>query len=218
MILAFAFACAFFLTRPLSPYPFAFAVKSGGILILALVSFLSGAPRAKILALGLLFGAGGDIALEQRQFELGLTSFLIGHLVYLGLFLQIIREHGSRSGWPRSALLILPIFALGLLAFLWPGLQDLAAPVTLYLAVIMIMTALAVLAPFNTIRVAIGAISFVVSDSLIAINKFVGGFAYVEQVIWALYFLAQYLILTGFLQGWQRHDESTAVQARSDLT
>ncbi len=78
---------------------------------------------------------------------------------------------------------------------------------SVYLLVIVIMTATAILAPFNSSRVAIGAVTFVISDSLIAITKFGPDISGSDQTIWILYFMAQYLILTGFLKGWEARSQ-----------
>ena len=83
---------------------------------------------------------------------------------------------------------------------MWPGLGDLMIPVTIYTTIIMIMAITALFRKANGASlVLIGAMFFVASDSLLALNKFYQPF--VAAGFWTMltYILAQYFIITGMI-------------------
>ena len=95
--------------------------------------------------------------------------------------------------------------ALLIFSVLWsqwlaPGLGSLTWPVMFYTCVITVMVASAILAGFSNTWVCTGAILFLISDSILAANKFkspvpMGGF-----LVWTTYYLAQFGIAIGFLR------------------
>lgn len=168
------------------------------ILITALVpgtSFLD--PYAGIICLGLIFSLIGDIwlMLPGDRFRSGLASFLLAHLCYVFAF---------RSGLVANAfpwlLLMLSIFGLTVLRYIWPALPEgLKAAVSLYISVIILMTALA--AARATIRpapdilsAAVGALLFLTSDLVLAVDRFRKPFHLAHAVVLASYFAGQLLI------------------------
>lgn len=200
--LAIVAGAAFFLLLPWHPYPLSFVLKPSGILVLALIAFLSGKPLSKGLALGLLFGAGGDILLDINLFLPGLVSFLISHLIYIALFITVFREAAHRRVGTAPWLAGLAITSAALIAWLLPSLGDMAAPVVIYFTVITLMAAFAYITPFNSLRLPLGATLFLISDALIGITQFRMDIPASDLMIWSTYFAAQYLIMTGFLEGW----------------
>ncbi len=148
-------------------------------------------PYRRWVLVGLVCSLAGDLLLEidrERLFVAGLGAFLLGHLGYTTAY--IARERRLRF------LRALP-FALwcgGLLAWLWPGLGKMAAPVTVYTAVIGTMLWRAAALPQDRLgRLALGgAVLFALSDSLIAINKFGEPFPYARHAIIILYWLGQW--------------------------
>ena len=201
---AIALGVAFLVLLPWHPYPFSFVLKPAGILVLALLAAMSEVRYAKGLALGLVFGAGGDILLDFELFVPGLVSFLISHLVYTCLFVLIIKDAGETRKGAVPWLIGLVIVSGALLYFLLPNLGDMALPVVAYFSGITIMTGTSLLAPFDSARLPVGAVLFVISDAVIGINKFNGDVWAANQIIWITYFAAQYCITTGFLAGWTR--------------
>jgi uncharacterized membrane protein YhhN len=83
---------------------------------------------------------------------------------------------------------------------LTPYLKEMAIPVYVY------MTALTLVGIFASLRAAkndftlYGAISFIVSDSIIAINKFMMPVPAADYIIMITYYLALFLIVFGFLR------------------
>ncbi len=145
---------------------------------------------------GLFFSMGGDILL-MVPFDLfvpGLVSFLIAHLIYIYAFRPQQKKAANR-------LVLIPLFIYGLLIyfFLAPNLGDMKIPVGAYVIVILIMawqawkqwehnqTDWAKLA-------LIGAIIFVISDTILAINKFSQPFTAARLLTLTTYFSAQWLI------------------------
>lgn len=146
-----------------------------------------GRPRA-LLTAGLVLSAVGDVVLELGHFVPGLVAFLCAHVAYVGGFL-------ARSRTP-ALLRALPFAVWGgvALARLWPHLGPLAAPVSAYVLVICTMgwraAALVGEAPPRQARLALaGAALFVLSDTILAFNKFAdpipGARWFVMSTYWA---------------------------------
>ena len=187
-----ALAGAFVLSLPYTPYPGDFLLKVSPIACLLVAVIAAGAPGRQRLLIpaALLFCGIGDVSLELGHFSFGLGAFLIGHLFYLGAF----------CGQPQlsvgKALLLtgLVIYSAALVTFLAPHLGDMAPAVFLYMAVIVTMAAAAISGRQNHPLVALGALLFVLSDSLIAVNRFVEPIPGARYWIMVLYYSAQYLL------------------------
>ncbi|GAB4581938.1 MAG: lysoplasmalogenase [Anaerolineales bacterium] len=149
---------------------------------------------AGAIALGLLFSLAGDIYLMfPEYFVHGLGSFLIGHVCYWVAFFQ----PGVEIFWVLFPLLL---FGGLVLWFLWPGVsKELKIPVSIYLLAIVGMATLAVSRALQmpsraTLSAAGGALLFVVSDSLLALNRFRKPFRLAEAGVLGTYFAGQFLI------------------------
>jgi uncharacterized membrane protein YhhN len=159
-----------------------------------------------LIITALIFSWMGDITLQLTQFReyfflVGLGSFLLAQVIYLIAFFS---TPGKNSLFFRKAYLILPValYGWGILSLLSDGLGDMKLPVAVYTVVILSM----LLAALNRekkvnrqsfLLVLSGAILFVLSDSLIAINKFVQPFELARIAIMGSYITAQYLITVG---------------------
>ena len=168
------------------------------ILVVALLprTFLTEA-YAGAIALGLVFSLAGDIflMLPGNYFLHGLVSFLMGHLWYGYAFFSAAL--GAGILWP---LVPLAIFGGIILRTLWPTLsKSLRVPVILYLIIIVGMTALAANRSMNipskaTLSAAIGALLFLTSDTLLALDRFRKPFPLSRAAVLATYYAGQYLI------------------------
>lgn len=147
------------------------------------------------IALGLVFSIGGDILLEisPRLFLYGLLSFLVAHLCYIVAFTR--RYRSLRLLWFVPFVL----WGGGVYLFLFPKLGGMALPVGVYVTVIcaMMWRATACLGwsvSRNYLAWAgmLGAISFAISDTMIAFNKFNAPFAAARYGIIVLYWLGQW--------------------------
>ncbi len=163
-------------------------------LLLWLRQASSGAYRTWI-AVGLVFSLLGDLLLEWPAdlFVFGLGAFLLAHLAYLVAYLSSTRRLAP------GALLLAVAASGGMFALLASaGLGALLLPVVFYSLAIgcMLWRALARLAEPALERrsawlAAVGALLFVLSDSLIGINRFVMPFEGASVAILLSYWLGQ---------------------------
>lgn len=156
------------------------------------------------VAAGLLFSTAGDVflMLPRDRFVAGLASFLVAHLCYIGAF---------SVGVPFGAapLLWLPFVLAGtaVLASIWPGLKPaLRAPVTVYVLVIVAMAGQAAgrwhaIGSDIALAAAIGAGFFVLSDSVLALDRFRRHFHSARAITLATYWTAQLLIAVSVSTG-----------------
>lgn len=167
--------------------------------LMALLLWMRLAPEGhyrRWISLGLLLSLVGDMLLEWPAdlFVFGLGAFLLGHLCFLLAYLADSR---------RPALLALACaaaFGLGMFGLLAQnGLGPLQLPVALYALTIsaMLWRALARLgvpgiASGSAWLGAGGALLFVLSDSLIGINRFVGQFPGADVAIILTYWGGQF--------------------------
>ncbi|MEZ5663435.1 MAG: lysoplasmalogenase family protein [Burkholderiaceae bacterium] len=162
-------------------------------------------PRAAALWLSLALAGSlaGDVALMlPGLFVPGLASFLVAHLAYIVLFRQ------DSAWWPdRRVLLVCLGYAALMVAVLWTGglPAGLRLPVSVYALAIGLMAAQAVgraraHREQGSTLVALGAIAFIASDTLLAINRFVSPLP--ASAVWVLstYYAAQCLIVGGTLR------------------
>ena len=153
---------------------------------------------ATIILAGLVFSLAGDcfLMLKPQKFIAGLISFLIAHILYCFGFYQLIN-----TSLNIHALWIMLIPALAYYGFLYKGLGKLRFPVAVYVSAIISMTYLS----FNVYEQHattlalygfIGAVFFMLSDSLLALNKFKLPFKLAQPAILSTYYLAQWLIVS----------------------
>ena len=190
---------AYFFTLPWQPYPASYAIKGLSIALLAALAFSN---RASILGVALALSALGDVLLDidpKRLFVYGLAAFLCVHLIYVVLFVRNRRRPISVSAAQAILITLLLAYCALVSAWLFPTLGDLKIPVAIYMTAITAMVVTAVLARFPQRGVACGAILFLISDSLLAINKFKTPLPYRDFLVWATYYAGQYAIAAGFL-------------------
>lgn len=159
-----------------------------------------GDATAMRIGIALLLSAAGDafLAIDRNGlFIQGLASFLAAHLVYLWHFLLHRPKpfHLPMRKWLLVA--ALAAFVAVMLAILAPSLGRLALPVGLYIAAITAMGLAAIALPGRPL-VTLGAFSFILSDALIALDKFVAPLGFAGPAIWITYVAAQVLIVLGW--------------------
>jgi uncharacterized membrane protein YhhN len=157
-----------------------------------------------LLALG--FSLLGDILLmfvEQFDsfFTLGLIAFLLAHVMYSLLFLK----HRNTKVKAASCIAILILYASVVFYLLKDGLGAMLIPVSLYMIVILFMVLTAFLRKdkveaLSYKLVLSGAVFFIISDSLLALNKFYLPIPAAGIYIMLSYALAQYFIVLGILK------------------
>ena len=155
--------------------------------------------------LALFFSWAGDIFLlfEERGsnfFLLGLSAFLVAQVFYI-VFFHNIRMREYIRGNALLLLLVIVYYSI-LINVLSPYLGNMKLPVRIYGVVLSFMVMLAMHTMLGKNKKAalwltMGAILFVVSDSLLAFNKFFSPFNYAGVVIMLTYGLAQLFITEG---------------------
>ena len=216
LLLSIGSSAAYLATRGLQQFPGSVVLKALGMAPLAVLTFRvlgkvectkNGAARSGVrdrhlLAVALTLSCIGDVLLHlgsRRYFGLALGAFLLAHVAYILLFAQ----SWPRPWRPRCLELTLTaavlVYSVAVTGWLSARLGEYAVPVIIYGVAITGMTVSAILARFSTPFVWIGAMLFLVSDSLIAAGRFKTALP-LTALIWPAYYLGQYGIAIGFLQ------------------
>lgn len=189
------------------------------LIMLSLIGYYLGEvpKRNSHFLRAMFFCWAGDVLLlkqsdDELYFILGLVAFLIGHSLY------ILAYRGLR--WKETATGLLPtqkarvafpvaLAGTGLIVVLFPKLGGLTIPVIVYAIVLMVMVMTSFFRYGRTSGesfwfLTIGAVLFMTSDSILAINKFHTHFSIASPLIMLTYVLAQYFIVEGAV----RHPET----------
>ncbi|MBC7768488.1 MAG: lysoplasmalogenase [Phycisphaerales bacterium] len=195
----------YFLQRP--PTLLRALVKTAfpGFVAAALVS--AGAPLPLVLAI--VASALGDFFLafdKKWLLPLGILSFLIAQLLYVIIFTAIWFFSGDNSPlWPRYVAMTLVILtSVGFLIWMAPKLGWMALGVVPYAAAITAMGVAAMWLPWAGWPAIIGALSFIVSDFVLAAELFrlppdSPARRITAPVVWWTYAAAQVLIVCGII-------------------
>lgn len=157
---------------------------------------------------GLVFSLIGDVLLilssdRPNLFNFGLIAFLLCHVFYIRAFTLDHKSNPESKNpfflWGAGALII---FCIGLFFYLQPYLGAMQFAVLVYSIIITFMAIMALnrygkvnLQSFKLILA--GALFFLLSDSVLAIDKFSRPIAQSGVLIMASYMIAQYLIVYG---------------------
>ncbi len=149
-----------------------------------------------LIITGLLVSLLGDMLLifSKQHFKKGLIAFLIGHICYTIAFT-------FSGGVHFTSWIFLPIALVGILYLrnILPYSGKMKIPIIIYIIIIAIMGWTAMerlnyIPTSGTILAAIGAILFMISDAVLALNKFKKPFFSAELIILTTYFTAQWLL------------------------
>ena len=177
------------------------------LLIVLFISQTTGfnSSLKKWIVLALVFSWAGDVLLMFEStngnfFIFGLVAFLIAHIFYILFYENVIRKEGLRKNYWWFLPVIL--YYIALIYFLSPKLGDMKFAVRIYGIVIsyMLIQALQTGRIKNMAAATLmisGAVLFIMSDSILAINKFYESFAYAGIAIMLTYGIAQLLITLG---------------------
>ena len=209
LLLSIASGVVYMVTRGVQPFPGSVVIKALSMAPLAVLAFRvlrridRTSPDGLILAAALMLSCAGDVFLHlsfRRYFVHALVAFLLAHVTYVVLFVR----NRPRPLRPSTGQLILAfvvvVYGLLMCAWLWTGLGRLAGPALAYAAAITAMVLSTILAGFSRPFVWIGALLFLISDSLIAAGRFMVTVPLIGLLIWPTYYLGQYGIAIGFLR------------------
>jgi uncharacterized membrane protein YhhN len=176
--------------------------------LISIVAISDKFKTQKILLFALFFSWIGDVLLmfinkNALFFISGLIAFLIAHLAFIFLF-----NKQNKNTTNKKYLLYIPhvgIYLFAILSLLWSTLNEMKIPVTIYALVISIMLLMSIKAFFEwkkpaNLLVLIGALLFVISDSILAINKFYTILPFSSFLIMSTYLGAQYFIVKAILR------------------
>ncbi len=168
-------------------------------------SLFAASPLKRYIIAALFFSWLGDILLmfqanQASFFMAGLIAFLIAHIFYIVFFYRIWINHQLKI--KPLLLLAVVIFYAALIGFLLPHLGGMLVPVLIYGFVISTMLLFALHMYLLRYKVAAahfisGAILFVISDSVLGINKFYQPFPPASFIIMLTYALAQWQLIRG---------------------
>lgn len=156
------------------------------------------------LLIGALFLSWcGDVLLQMKGlFIPGLVSFLLAHVCYIIYFVK--RTSGKTGLLKKKPLLTVPvlIYILVFLYLLFPYLGALKLPVTVYGITIgtMLLTSIhtkGTISHKTSLYFILGAVLFVTSDSILAVNLFAMKHLGLSLAVMLTYAAAQYLIVSG---------------------
>ena len=165
------------------------------IIGIALLGVSPNALYKTLIIVGLVFCLGGDVflMLPAKYFIMGLVRFLIGHIFYIAAFAT---DGGFALSW-----WLLPLIVYGAIMYsiLHPHLGKMRGLVIAYLLVILTMAWQALtrwsgLQTTSGMLAAVGALTFVVSDSALALDRFREKFRSARVIVLTTYWLAQWLI------------------------
>jgi alkenylglycerophosphocholine/alkenylglycerophosphoethanolamine hydrolase len=200
-LVAVMLGIAYILLIPMQPYPLSWLLKMAPMLIFAGIMWQTFPGAAgRWLALGYVAASAGDFFLDYGNrdglFRQALISFLVNQVAFVVAFLLLSRGRSWRWLWS------VPVIAYSLLLAVWmvPAAKGLEIPVGIYLACLLGMALCAVRVETKPGALWLGAMLFVVADSLIGLNKFVYPFDHAVLVIVTCYFTGQSLIAFGLLR------------------
>ncbi len=174
--------------------------------------YISGNPAINWwVVVGIIGGFGGDICLmmpdpknTKKFFRIGLVSFLLGHVFYIVAF--IVAADGFQNYRIWSFFLTIPYMVIG--ALVYPRLTKhtgkMTKAVTIYLIIIILMSISTSFLwgarePLGVVFAMIGALIFMISDTLNAFNKFANPIPNERLYTMSTYLIGQFLLVLGLL-------------------
>ena len=206
LLLTLSVLCSivYLLTVDFQPYRGSVIIKALSIAPLSLMAFrVLKTLDGLILSIALVFSCVGDVLLDLHRedfFIFGLLAFLVTHLLYIWLFLRNLPMSNRLGRQKKAIILVLMMYSAAMVIWLWSGLGAMRIPAMVYLGAITVMCMTATMADFARPSVMLGAILFLLSDSLIAATRFKTPIPFSNYAIWLTYYLGQYLITLGFLR------------------
>jgi len=167
--------------------------------LIALYS-LSVSEKNKVYIFALVFSFFGDVFLMfegEQFFIIGLVSFLIAHILFIKIVIERIRNL-SISKIAFASIPFLLIFGL-IIYTLKDTLNEMLIPVMVYGLTIatfgtVSMIQFSISKSKRDLLMLNGAVVFMISDSVLAINKFLEPQHIFEVLVMVTYVLSQYLI------------------------
>jgi len=202
LLLAIAFAAIFFILR-WRPFFRARPLIKSAMAVLLAIYCLQTDTSLWLMALGFGLSALGDYFLDLRNekwFLPGLVAFFAAHVAFAIYLFEHMHPLSmfTPTQWGISAVLI--VLTVGFYIWLKPALPgDMKIPVAAYSAVITIMGITALTTTLPSLLVPLGAILFIASDVVLAVEKFKFKFPLDKKINWGLYASGQILLAIGVM-------------------
>ena len=192
LFIIFSFYYVFFIEWISDPFKMIFKLIPMVLCILiALIEKSPNTPSYKtLLTIALVFCAIGDYTIQW--FIVGLSFFLIGHLFYIGCF--ITAKEKSAPIWIKIILLIFGGIMMGWLGSTLLKNNEIVLAIAVCAYIIVILTMGWTAFRTGSKYAIIGAILFIISDSILAINRFIFNIEFSHQLIMSTYYGAQILM------------------------
>ena len=143
---------------------------------------------------------------DEIYFYAGVGGFFVAQLTYVYTFTKY-SESGGRGFLQRNLIIgfLFLAFVAGIYYLLYPGLEGLMKPIILIYALSLIGMSMMALNRHSRVNytsfllVFIGSVLFVISDTMLAFDKFYLEFSLAGFWIMITYIAAQYLIMRGLI-------------------
>ena len=173
------------------------------------MKYLSHKEYQNWLLVAFMYSLLGDILIMGQGisnvfFAAGMTAFFVAHISYIVYFYR------SADAWFSQNITIqvlqagVILYAIGFYMVILPGLGVFWIPVMAYQTIIALMAVVALgrfgcVNFYSFIYTAIGGLSLLLCNSILAYNKFIAEIAFSSLLITLFYCFAQYMILKGFV-------------------
>jgi uncharacterized membrane protein YhhN len=163
------------------------------VLVVLVLHDAGAAPYRRWIGRGLVACLAGDILLmiPANLFVAGLVAFLVAHLCFIRAC--VVDGGGVRA--PKLPALPVLAATMGVMAYLWPSLGPLRIPVAGYVMAIAVMAwqmiaRWVVRRSTGALFAALGSLSFMASDSLLAADRFVAPVTAASLLVLTTYYAA----------------------------
>ncbi len=201
---SFVLSSLFFITIRFPKLKGRWIIKGLSIVLLSFFAYFNCIQSVAFLfTIALFFSSLGDFFLglnEKKLFIQGLVAFLISHIFYSIAFYSQLKYHSLFIVNHFILNIVLIIYAIIMTKILIPKLGNLKIPVIIYISTLIIMGIGGINTKFSNPILIFGVILFIISDSLLAIQKFLNSFKGIDYFIWLTYYLAQLFIVFGALK------------------
>jgi uncharacterized membrane protein YhhN len=184
------------------PYDLDFLLKVLPIVVLLVAVIISARGNIRLfLSTAIVMSGIGDVMLAlsiENAFLFGLGAFLVAQIVYAVTLFKLSRISDIKFT-QKISIAVMLVYAVIMAMYLLPHTGGMLIPVSVYLLVITAMGIAALLSNLNRWAI-IGAISFIASDSLLAISLFREPLPYSSFLVMITYYLAQYNLYRGLVK------------------
>jgi uncharacterized membrane protein YhhN len=177
---------------------------------LLVVHYLAGTATPSVLVVAaLVFGWLGDVFLMlpvggEKMFMAGLGSFLVNQILYVVVFAMSIGPFHGRVFWLAAPASLFLVYGIVMYRVIEKGLGKMKGAVIVYMTAILAMGVTSLLrraghADAGFWLVLGGAASFIVSDSILAFDRFRRKLRFGQSLVMLTYVAGQALIVHGLM-------------------